>query len=115
MPQPFAYLIEVAAPSLDWKPWLDLLLGPLGLTIGLILVVLAFLREWVVPGARYRKDMADLRDSLKQLQGGVTDVAEATKERNRIDQARVDLLRGSRGLSGGLADAEDEISSRRRR
>jgi hypothetical protein len=115
VPQPFAYLIEVAAPSLDWQTTLDFLLGPLGLTVGLLLVVLAFVREWVVPGPRYRQDTEALREIIKTLTDQVGDVAKATEDRNRNEQARLDLLRGSQGLSGGMADAEDQIMRRPRR
>lgn len=106
---------DTAAPSLDWKPWLDLLLGPLGLTIGLLIVAIAFAKEWVVPGSRYRRERAESLDTIRLLTDRVDDVAKATEDRNRNEQARLDLLRGSSaGLSAGLADAEDQIRRRQR-
>jgi hypothetical protein len=108
-----ADITQAQPPSFDWQAWLDLLLGPLGLTIFALIVVVAFLREWVVPGTRYRRDTDDLRLLLNEALDKFGDVAKATEERNRNEQARLDILRGSSGLAGDLKEAEDQIARRR--
>jgi len=50
----------------DLQPFFDMLLGPLGLLIALIWVVLGVLRGWWVPGTLYRKMEQD-RDEWKNV------------------------------------------------
>jgi len=68
-----------------------LLLGPLGLTIGLLLTVVAFAREWVVPGKRNeRAESAAERAFVlaREANDTMDKMAEALETRNRVDEAR---------------------------
>lgn len=95
-----------------------LLLGPFGLTVGLLYVVRQFSSgQWL------GKERADeLRALVKETTGlldkaldGVDGVAKATEERNRLEAARIEdrrLAAGlprSSGLSDELAGTEDRI------
>lgn len=105
----------VAIPS--FQDVLNLLLGPFGTTVLLVLIAVAFLREWVYAAGRLRaseKREADLLALLSTLAGGVDAVAKATEDRNRLEVDRREQLRSS-GVSAGLSEAEELIVSQRRR
>jgi hypothetical protein len=75
---------------------LDQVLGPLGLTVFLIALVLAFISEKVVPGARASRAESAAKDMLALAQGAnkaMEDMADALNERNALDDKLLDLLK----------------------
>ncbi len=104
-------LADIQPLPADWKWLVDLLLGPTGLTAAALVIIVGAWREWWVPGSRYRRDTQRLQDRLdKALETG-GEVAKSIADRNAIEQARLDILRGSRGLSDSLAEAEHQLVS----
>ena len=73
---------------------IEQLLGPLGLTVFLIITVLAFSTERVVPGSRAVRAEQAAKESLTLAQQANTvmaKMAEALEERNRLDGERLRL------------------------
>ena len=67
----------------------DLILGPLGLTIAAVVAVLAFAREWVVPGSRAKRleTLVDRFATLSEASTKATNqMAAALEERNELDE-----------------------------
>lgn len=76
----------------------DQILGPLGLTVGLILAVFAFFTERVVSGKRVERMEAALREATALSTSAIAKVgemSEALRERNRIDVERNAIERDS--------------------
>lgn len=68
---------------------IEQLLGPVGLTVGLIVAVIAFAFEVVTPGKRTRRAEAIAEkalDRIGELVSTVDQMAGALEHRNRIDE-----------------------------
>jgi len=73
---------------------LEQLLGPLGLTIFLIITVIAFSTERVVPGSRAIRAEAAAKEALvlaQQANAVMEKMADALEERNRFDADKLRL------------------------
>lgn len=80
--------------SFDLQPLADALLGPVGLTAFLVIVVWAFVTERVVPAQRLRDATTATKEALG-VAGAANDafdrMAAALEQRNEIDAQRVSL------------------------
>lgn len=68
---------------------LDVILGPLGLTVAAIVAVIAFWREWVVPGSRVKRleALVERFATLSEASNLATSkMASALEERNELDE-----------------------------
>ena len=67
----------------------DLLLGPLGLTVGLVGLVGLFVTERIVPGSRVKRAETALENAValaKQANDALEKMADALEERNQLDR-----------------------------
>lgn len=99
--------------------WLPLLLGPAGLTVGLLFALWQFSRGvWINAAlAKERLDeMRAQRDKAMELLAQAVGVNEATakaiEERNRAEADRYQALRDSRSLSREVEETEARIRRR---
>lgn len=108
-------------PPIDVNQFINLLIGPVGLTVGAIFVIWQFTSDKWLTAARADKqaqkvediwrerwqEMKDDRDVAidiaEKAVGGYTSVADAIKERNKLDTLRL------RTMSGGRDLPEEEI------
>ena len=71
---------------------LDMLLGPLGLTAFLLLAIVAFTTERVVPGSRATRAEKAAENALSlavQANDALEKMADALDERNKLDAERL--------------------------
>lgn len=75
---------------------LKLLLGPLGLTVGLIFLVYLLVTEKVIPAGRLADQKAATKEALdiaRQANVALDRMADAVEARNKLDSERVNLER----------------------
>jgi hypothetical protein len=107
-------------PAIDISKIVDLLLGPVGLTVGALFVILQFASDKWLTAKRSDADRTKVeemwRDRYDEMKtdrdtaidiaekavGGYTSVADAIKERNRLDTLRL------RNLQAGLPDPTEQ-------
>jgi len=78
---------------MTWETLLPQLLGPFGLLVGLLIVVVAFSREWVFTGAAMRRERRET-EYWRQLALHGTSLAQKSLE---LAKARTQSARGAPG------------------
>lgn len=100
----------------EWKPLLDLLLGPVGLTVGALFVVWMLGTGRWIPKERLDEMRTSRDDAIKLLDkslDGYDAQTRAIEERNRMERTLVEERRGTPGLRAEAEEAQRVIRKRR--
>lgn len=95
---------------------LTLLLGPAGLTVGVVIALWKFQRgDWQPRDVsdQLRKERDQALALLEVAVKGSSETAAALAERNRLERERIEALRSSASFQQATAEAEDAIRKRR--